>query len=428
VVGAAQRRTIHYGWIIVAITSLTLLVAAGVRSAPGVMIHPLEMEFGWSRSSISFAVAIGLLLYGLAGPVAGALMDRFGPTRLMLLGVALTAISTALAAAISALWQLNLLWGVFSGLGTGIAATVLGATVANRWFVARRGLVIGIFGAATSAGQLLFVPLLMWIVTGAGWRSASLVLAACAAAMILPIVLFMRDDPAAVGAQPFGAPPQTDTSTSQRLPAEGTLEVMRRALRTPMFWLLAGSFFICGATSTGLIGTHFIPHSIDHGIPEATAAGTLALMGAMNFVGTIGSGYLTDRYDPRKLLAIYYTLRGLSLFILPMVTDFSGLAIFAVVFGLDYIATVPPTVVLASDIFGRRHVGIVFGWIFAAHQLGAALTAYLGGVARDAFGDYQLAFISAGALALLGGLMALRVERGPISEALPSSSPAPANA
>ncbi|MBA3338107.1 MAG: MFS transporter, partial [Chloroflexia bacterium] len=224
------------------------------------------------------------------------------------------------------------------------------------------------------------------------------------------------------------APPQTDTSTSQRLPAEGTLEVMRRALRTPMFWLLAGSFFICGATSTGLIGTHFIPHSIDHGIPEATAAGTLALMGAMNFVGTIGSGFLTDRYDPRKLLAIYYTLRGLSLFILPMVTDFSGLAIFAVVFGLDYIATVPPTVVLASDIFGRRHVGIVFGWIFAAHQLGAALTAYLGGVARDAFGDYQLAFIAAGALALLGGLMALRVERGPISEALPSSRPAPANA
>nr|MDQ3043884.1 MFS transporter [Chloroflexota bacterium] len=258
-VGTARRTPFHYGWIVVAVTSLTLLIAAGVRSAPGVLIHPLEMEFGWSRSSISLAVSIGLLLYGLAGPAAGALMDRFGPTRLMMIGVALTAISTALAAAMSALWQLNLLWGVFSGLGTGIAATVLGATVANRWFVARRGLVIGIFGAATSAGQLLFVPFLMWMVTGAGWRAASLVLAACAAALLVPIVIFMRDDPAAVGFRPFGAPPLTDASLNQSQPAEGTIEVMRRALRTPMFWLLAGSFFICGATSTGLIGTHFLP-------------------------------------------------------------------------------------------------------------------------------------------------------------------------
>lgn len=413
---------LYYGWVVVGVTVLTLLVTSGVRSAPGVLINPLEEDFGWSRGAISFAVSIGLLLYGLSAPLAGAVMDRVGPRRLMLFGLALTAVSTALGAAVRQLWQLDVVWGLLSGLGTGAAATVVGATVATRWFVARRGLVLGIFGAAVSAGQLVFVPLLMWLVHAIGWRATSVVLALCAAA-VLPLVLWlMRDEPAAVGLEPYGGPPPADPHAGHRL---GTWQALNRARRTPVFWLLFGSFFVCGATSTGLIGTHFISHSIDHGIPEATAAGTLALMGGMNFVGTIASGWLTDRYDPRRLLAIYYGLRGLSLFVLPFVTEFSGLAIFAVIFGLDYIATVPPTATLVADVFGRRHVAAVYGWVFFGHQLGAASAAYFGGLSRDVLGDYNAAFVAAGLLALMASLMALRIDRRPSAATQPQPQPQP---
>ena len=407
---------IYYGWVVVGVTFLTLLVAAGVRSAPGVLIHPLEEDLGWSRAAISFAVSVGLLLYGAVGPLAGWFMDRFGPRLLMLVGLALTAVGTAAGAAMTALWQLNLFWGVVTGIGTGAAATVLGATVANRWFVAQRGLVLGLFGAAASAGQLVFYPLLMRLVHDLGWRGATLVLTACAAALLIPVFALMRDDPADLGLVPYGGPP--------RLRGEATAPggwVVARAARTPEFWLLSGSFFICGATSTGLIGTHFIPHSIDHGIPAATAAGTLGLMGAMNFIGTVASGWLTDRHDPRQLLAWYYALRGLSLLLLPFVTDFAGLAVFAVVFGLDYIATVPPTAALVADRFGRRNVGAVFGWVFLAHQLGAALAAYGGGLSRDLLGDYRVAFLTAGVLAGMASLMALRIDRSGASHPQPEA-------
>lgn len=404
----------HYGWIVVGVTAATLIVSAGVRSAPGVMIHPLEVELGWSRATISFAVSIGLLLFGLAGPLAGWLMDRFGPRLVMLGGLALIGASMAAGAAMTSLWQLNLFWGALSGLGTGVAAQVLGAAVANRWFAARRGLVTGMFGAATSAGQLIFIPLLMWLVVTIGWRASTLVLAGAAAALLLPVLLLMRDDPADIGLRPYGAP-----DAPQAAPATPTAEggVMRRAVRAPEFWLLAGSFFICGATSNGLIGTHLIPHAIDHGIAEVTAASVLALMGAMNFVGTVTSGWLTDRYNPRKLLAWYYGFRGLSLLLLPFVHDFSGLAMFAVLFGLDYIATVPPTAALVAHIFGRKHVGAVFGWVFCAHQFGAALAAWLGGVVRDATGDYGVAFIAAGVLAITAAGLALRIGRAPTAPA-----------
>jgi sugar phosphate permease len=275
--------------------------------------------------------------------------------------------------------------------------------------------VLGIFGAATSAGQLVFVPLLMWLVLSVGWRGSLMVLALCALLVLVPVLLLMRNDPADIGLRPYGQLPVevVEASAMQPVaaPAASTSRVMERALRVPEFWLLAGSFFVCGATSNGIIGTHLIPHSIDHGIPEVIAAGTLALMGAMNFVGTIVSGWLTDRFDPRRLLACYYSFRGLSLFLLPFVHDFSGLAIFAIVFGLDYIATVPPTAALAADIFGRKNVGTVFGWVFFSHQVGAALAAYLGGVARVTLGDYHLAFLTAGALAVIGGMMALQISR-----------------
>ncbi|WP_207956039.1 MFS transporter [Rubrobacter marinus] len=418
----------YYGWAVVAVVFLALLVSAGVRAAPAVLINPLEMELGWSRAAISFAVSIGLLLYGLSGPAAGWLMDRFGPTRVVLFGLVVIGGSTLMGAAMTQLWQLNLFWGALSGIGTGVVAPVLGATVANRWFVERRGLVLGILGAAASAGQLVSVPALMWLVVAVGWREGTVYLAIVTLLILVPVLLFMRDDPSRMGLRPYGegekganaaeespAPePGTAVANAEREEGGG---VLRRATRAPEFWLLSGSFFICGASSNGIIGVHFVPHSIDHGIPEVTAASVLALMGAMNFVGTIASGWLTDRYDPRTLLAVYYSLRGLSLLLLPFVDAFAGLAIFAIFFGLDYIATVPPTVALVADRFGRAHVGTVFGWVFFAHQIGAALAAYLGGVARDSLGDYTAAFLAAGVLAILAALMASRVSRASLPPA-----------
>lgn len=407
---------LYYGWIVVAVTALTLLVSAGVRSAPGVFLVPMQQDTGWSIGVLSFAVSIGLLVLGLTAPVGGWLIDRFGPRKLAVIALVIISISMAASAFIQTPLQLALLWGGLSGIGTGIISGVLGATVAMRWFVARRGLVIGMFGASTSAGQLLFVPALMLAATTLGWRASSLVLSVIAMVAVLPVLLFLRNDPADVGQIPLGATPAT---VQPRPGAERG--VMRRAVRSPEFWLLAGTFFICGATSNGIVGTHLIPFAHDHGIAQTTAAGMLALMGAMNFVGTLGSGWLTDRYDPRKLLAIYYGFRGLSLLFLPFVTEPFGLAAFAVLFGLDYIATVPPTTALVADNFGRRNVGTVYGWVFCSHQIGAALAAWTGGMVRDSLGDYGLAFLIAGALAIAGALLAMRINRTPVAmEASPA--------
>ena len=397
---------VYYGWIVVGVTFLTLLISAGVRSAPGVLIHPLQVDFSWSIAAISFAVSIGLLLYGFAAPFGGQLMIRFGPRSLMLFGLTVSGASAILSAAMTNILQFNLLWGVLSGVGTGVASAVLGATVANRWFTRRRGLVLGLFGAATSAGQMIFTPLLIALVERMGWRGAVVVLGIIALVILTPVFLLMRDSPSDLGLKPYGGPAPSGGGAPL-----GMGQTMARAIRVPEFWLLSGSFFICGASSNGVIGVHFIPHSIDHGIPQGTAASVLAIMGAMNFVGSIGSGFLTDRVDPRKLLACYYIFRGLSLFLLPFVTQFWGLLIFAVFFGLDYIATVPPTSALVADIFGRRAVGVVFGWVFCAHQVGAASAAYLSGVLRSALGNYTTAFLVAGGLAIIGGLLALRIER-----------------
>lgn len=394
----------YYGWVIVGITCLTLIVAAGLGSSRSVFLVAIEGELGWSRATLAFAVSIGLLLYGLVGPLAGRLIDRFGPKLVMMAGMGLAGVSMFVSATMTEQWQLNVFWGLLSGIGTGLAAAVLGATVASRWFVARRGLVLGIFGGATSAGQLIFVPLLMTSLLAIGWRQSTLILGVIALAILIPIAFLMKDDPAQIGLEPYGGRPLQ--------PAAATMGgVMLRALRTPEFWLLAGSFFVCGATSAGIVGTHFIPHSLDHGIAEATAAGALALMGAMNFIGTVGSGWLTDRVDPRKLLAIYYTFRGVSLLALPFITHEWGLVFFAILFGLDYIATVPPTVTLVATTFGRHNVGSVFGWVFFSHQVGAASLAFAGGWMRVTFGDYQFAFIAAGLLAMIGAGLAMLVNR-----------------
>lgn len=415
------RTSYYYGWIVVAVTVIASLLIFGIRSAPSVLIKPLERDLGWSRTEISFAISVGLLFTAVAAPLGGALMDRFGPRRILLACLVLLGVSVGGAAAMQRLWQMVLLWGVLTGIGTGMAS-VLGATVANRWFVARRGLVQGMLGAGTSAGQLVFIPILSWLVVSLGWREASVVAAVVVTALVIPVLLFMRDLPAEVGLRPYGLADDAEVPSSRPASIVATL---KRAVRVPEFWLLAGSFFVCGATSVGIVGTHFIPHAVDHGYAEVTAASVLALMGAMNFVGTLASGYLTDRIDPRKLLACYYTFRGVSLFLLPFVTDLGlgGLTVFAVIFGLDYIATVPPTVALCADIFGRENVGTIYGWVFCAHQIGAALLAYVGGAIHDALGSYTIAFIGSGALAVLGGAMALRIDR----EAMPERA-APAQA
>ncbi|HEX5164299.1 MAG TPA: MFS transporter, partial [Thermomicrobiales bacterium] len=354
-------KRIYYGWVVVGVTAFVLLVAAGVRAGSTVLITPLEDDLGWSRSSISFAIMVSLILYGLAGPIGGTLMDRYGPKRLMLAGIVLTALSSIVTALSATLWQFTAVWGVAGGLGTGVVASVLGAAVANRWFVRRRGLAIGIFGASSSAGQMIFVPLLIWVFNLTDWRGGVVVLGLTTATLLAPVLLLMRDAPSDLGLRPLGG---TDEPSAPQMARAGS--VMRGAIRVPEFWLLSGSFFICGATSIGLISTHFLPYSSDEGIPEATAAILLAIMGGMNFVGTLASGWLTDRYDPRKLLAGYFVIRALSLFMLPFVANTPGLAVFAIFFGLDNIATVPPTVSLTADIFGRRNIGTVFGWIFAA--------------------------------------------------------------
>ena len=397
----------YYGWFIVALSFLTTLTGAGIRSSPGVLIHPFEMEFGWSRTAIAFAVSINLLLFGVAAPISGWLLDRFGPRRVMMGSLSFLVIGVSGTTFMTEYWQLVLLWGVVVGLSAGGVGSVLSATVATRWFVQRRGLILGILNSASSTGQLIFIPLFMLMIVTSGWRVGSWILVAVALALIPIIFLFMRDDPADMGLDPYGANSAQPLASARA--AVGADMPLSQVFRTSTFWLLAGSFFVCGGTANGLIGTHLIPHSIDHGIPQVTAAATVGVMGGLNFVGTVLSGWMTDRVNPRKWLSMVYALRGLSLFILPFVTDFSGLFIFAVIYGLDWFATVPPTIALTADIFGRQSVGKIFGWIFLSHQVGAALMAAGAGLIRDWLGDYQMAFLAGGSIALIAAGLALKI-------------------
>ncbi len=415
---------VHYGWIVIGLTFTIGLIGSGVRSSPAVFITPLEGEFGWNRAALATAISINLLLFGLVAPIAGMLVERVGVRRLMLAGILLYSFGLAGTIFMDSLWQLGILWGVAMGLGTGATASVIQATIATRWFVARRGLVVGLLGTSTSTGQLIFIPILMAAVVAFGWRAGPLILLVLAAGLIIPLLLWMKEAPADVGLRPFGASAGLTTSgaAQEEAPAVG----LRSAIRTPEFWLLCGSFFVCGGTSNGLIGTHLLPHSIEHGIPAVMAAATVGIMGGMNFVGTLASGWLTDKMDPRKLLAFFYAFRGVSLFILPFVGDFSGLLIFAIIFGLDWFATVPPTVTLIAQRFGRRSVGTLYGWIFACHQLGAATSSFGGGVIRVWFGDYQIAFLAGGVLAIIAAGLALLIQTRPPESTAMATSPAAA--
>jgi sugar phosphate permease len=400
-------RRFFYGWVIVLVTGAVLLATAGVRSAPGAFLVSMQGQPGWSTASLSFAAAIGLLAYGLAGPISGRLMGAIGIRRVTILSLVLTAASLVAAVFVSDIWLLTLTFGLLSGLATGLVASVLGATVANRWFIERRGFVVGIFGASTSAGQLVFFPLLTTVAVAFGWRAGAIVLVALALILLVPVLLFFREDPADIGSLPLGADPGTPIAPAP--PPEP--RIMRRAVRSMDFWFLASTFFICGATSNGLIGQHFIAHAVDHGFTQVSAAGALAVMGAFNFVGTIASGWLTDRVDPRKLLLVYYGFRGVSLLLLPFLHDSMGIFAFSVLFGLDYIATVPPTVALCADRFGRRNVGVVYGWVFASHMFGAAIAAWVAGLVRENVGDYAAAFVAAGWIAIIAGFAALAIRK-----------------
>ncbi len=423
-----DSRGIHYGWVIAGVAFLTLITAAGFRSTVGVLIVPLQDEFGWSRAVISAAVAINLVLYGLGGPFAAGLYDRFGIRRVIVIALATIAVSSTLTTQIETPWQLDLLWGVANGLATGAIGVTLAAVIANRWFVERRGIVTGMLTASNATGQLVFLPLLGWIVTSQGWRSAAMTVSLVALVFTLPLVaLLLRDSPADVGLRPFGALVD-DPPIAQQNPFRAAIGGLVIASRTSTFWLLSASFFICGATTNGLIGTHLIPAAMDHGISEVAAASLLAVIGVFDLVGTLCSGWLTDRFDPRRLLFLYYGLRGLSLLALPFVIGSSnlGLIAFVVFYGLDWVATVPPTVAITAQAFGRERVGVVFGWIFGAHQLGAAVAAWSAGAARTWFGDYQGAFVTAGLLSLFASGLVIRIANNRSSR--PSTGQAPAEA
>jgi len=411
-VRSATSPRLHYAWVVFGVTFLVLLVTAGVRAAPSVLLVPLESEFGWSRAQISLAISIGLLLYGLIGPFSAAFMDRFGIRRVMLVALSLLLLGFAPTIFVGASWQLIPLWGIVVGAGTGIGAMVMAAMVATRWFVARRGLVMGFLTGGAAAGNLIFLPVLATVTVSVGWRWAVVISCASVLAVIPIAALFMRSQPADIGLLPYGAAPDFTPPAARRdNPITAPIAALGTALGSRDFWLLGGSFFVCGASTLGLVGTHFIAACLDHGIPEATAAAIMAAMGVCNFIGTSASGWLSDRIDSRKLLFWYYGLRGLSLLFLPYAfgVSFWGLSLFGLFYGLDWIATVPPTVRLTANIFGPRSAAMMYGWVMVCHQIGAAAAAYGSGLIHTLYGDYFSAFILGGFLCFAAALMVLRI-------------------
>ena len=411
---STRTRRFHPAWIVAAVAFLALVGAAGFRAAPGVLMLPLEDEFGWSRAQVSLAVTVNLLCFGLMAPFAAALMARFGLRRVTSVALLLVASGAALSIFATAPWMLVITWGLLIGLGTGSMALVFAATVADQWFVKSRGLVVGVLTAGSATGQLAFLPFIAILVEQHGWRQASLLVAAGALAVVPLVLIFLRNHPVDIGLTPYGAaetyvyePPVRGNA------AKIALSTLARASKVRTFWALVAGFAICGATTNGLIGTHFIPSAHDHGLPETTAAGLLAVVGVFDIIGTIASGWLTDRVNPRILLAAYYGFRGLGLLVLPFLLSSTvqpPIIIFVVIYGLDWVATVPPTVALCREVFGKDGP-IVFGWVFAAHQIGAAIAAFSAGALRDATGEYTAAWFGAAALCLVAAAVSATITR-----------------
>ncbi len=425
------RHNIHYGWVVVGVTFLAMLVTAGALGAPGVLIVPLQQEFGWNTAQISSALALRVLLFGLFGPFAAALMNRFGVRKVMVASAIMIAGGLLASLGMTRVWQLVVLWGVVVGIGTGLTAVVLAATVSTRWFSQRRGLVVGMLTASNATGQLVFLPLIAAITEHYGWRVTLIFVCGLLAVGGLFSLALMRDRPGDLNLPAYGetkvAPPPPAVVGLMPL-LTSPLSVLAEISRVPLFWVLFATFFICGMSTNGLIQTHFVTLCADYGMTAVAAASILAMMGAFDFVGTIGSGWLSDRFDNRWLLFWYYGLRGLSLLFLPF-TDFSfyGLSLFAVFYGLDWIATVPPTVKLTADRFGRERTGMIFGWIFAGHQCGAAVAAYGAGFSRTEFASYLPAFFIAGAMCMIAAGLVLTIAK-PSSGGLRAATPSPARA
>lgn len=428
-VRAPGRRRLHRAWVVAGVTFLALVAAAAFRSSTGVLLEPIEREFGWSRAQTSTAVSVNLLLYGLVAPFAAALMERFGIRRVVAAALLLTAAGSGLTMVMTQSWQLLVFWGVLVGTGAGSMALVFGAVVANRWFLERRGLVTGVFSASNASGQLVFLPLVAALAERTGWRSAAALTAGVALAMVPLVLLLLRDRPADVGRLPYGAPPgyvapAPPARAGGFLRAAGSaLTELRRAARSYPFWVLAGTFFVCGWSTNGLIQTHLVPAAHDHGMPATTAASLLALIGIFDVVGTIGSGWLSDRVDSRLLLLVYYGLRGLSLLAVPALLGpdiHPSLLLFIVFYGLDWVATVPPTVQLCRQVFGLERAGVVFGWVFASHMVGAGVAAAFAGLVRESTGSYTPAWFTAGALCLAAAVAILTL---PLPARRPQEAP-----
>lgn len=418
----------HYGWLIIGLTFFASLNGAGIRAVPAVLINPLEADFGWSRAQIASAVAINLVLYGAVSPFVGWLLDKYGPRRVMLSSLTILSLGLVGTTFVTQLWQFILLWGVVVGLGAGGMSGVLSASVAHRWFVARRGIVLGFLNAGPSTGQIVFLPLMMFLIQYGGWRFGSYALVSITSTCVLLVWLFMRDEPSDVGLEPYNQGPGASanaTSSAANASAGPSMGILD-AVKTPTFWLLCGVYFVCGGTANGLIGTHLIPYTLDRGFDPTAAATTVGIMGGMNFLGTLLSGWLTDRVDSRKLLAIVFAFRAAALFFLPFVDGIGGLMVFAVVYGLDWFATVPPVVTLAGQTFGKQSIGRIIGWIFLAHQLGGAAMAMGGGLVFSYFGDYEMAFFAGGFLGLLAAGFAISIR--PTKEVPPPMAPEPAAA
>jgi len=403
----------HYAWVVVGVIFLVLLCSAGIRATPSVMILPLEQEFGWNRSTISVVISVNIALYGLIGPFSAAAMQRFGIRRVVLGALVLLASGTALSTLMHMPWHMLLSWGLLVGAGTGVAANTLGATIVSRWFETRRGLAMGLLTASAATGQMVFLPLMAAMVGSYGWRSVAFLVSTVALLAIPLVWLLLPESPAAIGQKMLGQTSDAkEEGLSRRNPLFIALDALRTSVRMPDFWLLFASFFVCGLSTNGYIGTQFIAMCNDYGINEVSSASILAAMGMLDLIGTTLSGWLSDRYNPRVLLFWYYGLRGLALIFLPYAfgLQYYGLTIFAIFYGLDWIATVPPTVRLANDVFGRLAAPIVFGWIVAGHQLGAATATTVAGYMRATLGNYTLSSIMMGVACLIGAVLVLRIK------------------
>ncbi|MEU6155218.1 MFS transporter [Actinosynnema sp. NPDC047251] len=412
----------RWAWVVAGVSFVALIGAAGFRATPGALIEPLQREFGWSTATIGLAVSVNLLLFGVTAPFAAALMERFGVRKVVACALTVVAIGSGLTVFMTTSWQLVLLWGVLVGLGTGSMALAFVATITGRWFVKQRGLVTGVLTAGGATGQLVFLPVVASLAESSGWRSASIVVAVAALAVVPLVLLLLREYPADLGVPPYGGTEVVPRPVPAGGAAKRAITALTSAARTGPFWYLAGGFAICGATTNGLVGTHFIPAAHDHGMPTTTAAGLLALVGVFDIVGTIFSGWLTDRVDSRILLAAYYVLRGASLLVLPQLFQDSvhpSMLVFVIFYGLDWVATVPPTVALCREVFGLS-APVVFGWVFASHQIGAAIAATAAGLTRDHFGNYAPAWYVAGFLSIGAAFLSMRIRRSPVGSGDPT--------